>query len=92
MRLGCDKLFAHIVYTFMLFWMLILMNIMVENTMGKVEKNRPVLRELKIYHTEKKVELARIGRITEADRMLKDRGSAVTFPEIPAGKIAAKEQ
>jgi len=91
-RLGCDKLFPYIVYTFMLFWILILLNIMVENTLGKVDKNRETLGALKIAHTEKAVELAEIGRITRAESLLKEMGSDVTFPSEPATRIDAKEK
>lgn len=51
MRLGFDRFFLHIVYTFGLFWAMILMDMMIENTLSKVEKNKEILNELKIYHT-----------------------------------------
>ena len=92
MRLGCDKAFPHILYTFMLFWIAILMNIMVENTMSKVEKNKEILTDLKIYHTEKMVQLVSLDRITRTNKLLEDKGSAVTFPEKPATRIDAKEK
>lgn len=92
MRMGCDKVFMHIVYTFMLFWIMILMNIMVENTLSKVEKNKEVLTELQIYHTEKMVQLAGMGRITKTGKMLESKGSPVTFPQKPAARIDSEER
>lgn len=91
MRMGCDKVFAHIVYTFMLFWIMILLNIMVENTLSKVEKNKEVLTEMQIYHTEKMVQLAGMGRITKTGKILESKGSQVTFPQKPAARIDAEE-
>lgn len=35
MRIGADKYFPHIAYTFMLFWVMILMDMMIENTLVK---------------------------------------------------------
>ena len=87
MRLGCDRFFPHILYTFLQFWIGILLNIMVENTMSKVEKNT----DLKIYHTEKTVQMAGMRRITKTDKMLENKGSKVTFPTKPATRIDAKE-
>ena len=91
MRLGCDRFFPHILYTFLLFWIGILLNIMVENTMSKVEKNKEILTDLKIYHTEKTVQMAGMRRITKTDKMLENKGSNVTFPTKPATRIDAKE-
>lgn len=86
-----DK-FIHIVYTFILFWALILLSIMVENTLSKIEKNKEILTDLQIYHTEKMVQLVSIGRITRTEAMLKDKGSDVSFPQKPASRIDAKDE
>ena len=86
MRLGCDSFFPHILYTFLLFWIGILLNIMVGNTMSK-----EILTDLKIYHTEKTVQMAGMRRITKTDKMLENKGSNVTFPTKPATRIDAKE-
>ncbi|MCI5989893.1 MAG: hypothetical protein SOY98_03965 [Candidatus Cryptobacteroides sp.] len=92
MRIGADKYFPHIAYTFMLFWVMILMDMMIENTLGKVEKNREVLTSLKIYHSQKVVELVSIDRVTTVERLLKDKGSAVGLPEKPAYRLGVKEK
>ena len=68
-----------------------ILNIMVENTMSKVEKNKEILTDLKIYHTEKTVQMAGMRRITKTDKMLENKGSKVTFPTKPATRIDAKE-
>lgn len=92
MRLGCDRIFMHIAYTFMLFWAMILLDMMIENTLSKVEKNKDVLTDLKIYHTEKMIQLVSLDRITTMERLLKEKGSDVTLPEQPALKLDTKEK
>ena len=92
MRLGFDRFFLHIVYTFGLFWAMILMDMMIENTLSKVEKNKDILNELKIYHTEKTVQIVSMDRITTINRMLEDKGSQASFPEKPAMRIDTKNR
>ena len=91
MRLGCDKVFLQIVYTFMLFWVMIMLNILVENTLSKVERNNDILTELQIYHTEKMVQLASMGRITKTEELLDNKGSKVCLPKKPAFRIDSDE-
>lgn len=86
------KYFPHILYTFVVIWLTILFKIVVENTLSKVENNREKLEELKIYHTEKKLKLVSLDRLTHADEMLKERGSAVTIPDQPAATLDAREK
>lgn len=91
MRLGCDKVFLQIVYTFMLFWVMIMLNILVENTLSKVERNNDILTELQIYHTEKMVQLASMGRITKTEELLDNKGSKVCLQKKPAFRIDSDE-
>lgn len=92
LRLGFDRLFPHIVYTFVLFWIIILADIMMENTFSKVEKNRETLTTLKIRHSEKIVEMVSLNRISTISRLLKEKGSDVAIPQKPATRIDAKEK
>lgn len=92
MRLGFDRFFWHIAYTFMLFWLIILADIMMENTFSKVEKNKEILTALKIHHSQKVVEMVSLNRISTVNRLLKEKGSDVTIPEKPASVIDAKEK
>lgn len=92
MKLGCGKYFMHIVFVFILFWGMILFDIVVENRLYLLQKNKQTLSELQIYHTEKMVELARFGRITSTEKMLKERNSTVTYPTKPASRLDVKEK
>ncbi len=92
MKMGCGKYFMHIVFVFMLFWCMILFDVVVENRLYILKKNKETLSELQIYHTEKMVQLASFGRITKTERMLKERNSTVTYPTKPASRLDVKEK
>ena len=62
-------------------------------TLGKElfkEKNKETLTDLKIYHAQKTVELARLGRLTTVEGLLEQNGSDVTLPDKPADIIPRK--
>ncbi|MDD6253500.1 MAG: hypothetical protein ACI3ZO_03790 [Candidatus Cryptobacteroides sp.] len=92
MRMGVDRWFPHIAYTFMLFWVVLLVDIWVEGRLARLEKTREVLTSLQIYRSEKMVELVKFDRLGTVRKMLGERGSAVTVPEKPADRIPAKER
>ena len=87
LRLRIDKFFPHILWTFLLFWGMILSGMMVQKTLVKVEKNKSVLSEMEIYHAQKTVQIARLGRLSTVEQLLEDNGSDVTLPEKPADVI-----
>ena len=87
LRLRIDKFFPHILWTFLLFWGMILSGMMVQKTLVKVEKNKSVLSEMKIYHAQKTVQIARLGRLSTVEQLLEENGSDVTLPEKPADVI-----
>ena len=60
---------------------------MVQKTLVQVEKNKDVLSEMKIYHAQKTVQIARLGRLSTVERLLEENGSDVTLPEKPADVI-----
>ena len=78
------RYFIHIVYTFFLFAMIIWISLMIESTMNKVERNKAVLRELEIVHTQKTFEVVSLSRRTSVNNMLQQMGSKVTEPQHPA--------
>ena len=82
-----DRYFVHILWTALLFWGMILASMFVQKTLVRVEKNKKELTDLKIYHAQKTVELARLGRITTVERLLEENGSDVTLPDKPADII-----
>lgn len=87
LRLRVDKLFLHILYTFLLLWFSILLDIRVERTLVEVEDNKAVLNDLKIYHAHKTVQRVSLNRISTVQKMLEEKGSSVSMPEKPASII-----
>lgn len=84
LRLNVGRYFIHIAYTFLLFGLIIWISLMIETTMSKVEKNKAVLHELEIVHSQKVFEVVNISRRSSVERMLGEMGSKVTEAEKPA--------
>lgn len=84
MRLDIGKYFIHIVYTFLLFGLLIWFSLGVDSTLAKVEKNQAELKELHIQHSNLEFELRTLDRRAALEDMLKESGSKVTGPQKPA--------
>mgnify|MGYP004508466257 CR=1 FL=1 len=92
LKMKLDKYFVHIIFVFLLAWVTIILKILAENTFEKVESNKKTLKSMQIYHTEKMVEMARLGRMSKTGEMLKERGSVVAFPIKPADTIDSEER
>lgn len=86
-RMKVGNYFIHIIYTFFLFWISIYLSLKIEKTMTRVEENRKILEDVEIYHAQKTVELARLGRMSTIQRMLEADGSELGIPEKPAERI-----
>lgn len=84
LRLNVGRYFVHIAYTFFLFGMVIWLSLMIETTMSKVEKNKAVLKELEIVHSQKVYEVVNVSRRSSVEKMLSDMGSEVKEAEQPA--------
>ena len=84
LRLDVGRYFIHIVYTFFLFAMIIWISLMIESTMNKVERNKAILHELEIVHTQKTFEVVSLSRRSTVDEMLQKMGSKVSEPKNPA--------
>lgn len=84
LRLDVGRYFVHIVYTFFLFAMIIWISLMIEGTMNKVERNKAILRELEIVHTQKTFEVVSISKRSSVNGLLQQMGSKVTEPQAPA--------
>ena len=84
LRLNIGRYFIHIAYTFLLFGLIIWMSLMIETTMSKVEKNKAVLKELEIVHSQKVFELVNVSRRSSVEQMLGQLGSDVKEAEKPA--------
>ncbi len=84
LRLDVGRYFVHIVYTFFLFAMIIWISLMIEGTMNKVERNKAILRELEIVHTQKTFDVVSISKRSSVNELLQQMGSKVTEPQAPA--------
>ena len=84
LRLNIGRYFIHIAYTFLLFGLVIWFSLMIETTMSKVEKNKAVLKELEIVHSQKVFELVGVSRRSSVEQMLGQLGSNVEEAEKPA--------
>lgn len=87
MRARIERFFPHILYTFLLLFLAIIIGMKVEGTLLKVEANKKTINDLRITHAEKTIEEASLGRISKVDNMLQERGSDVTMPLKPATGI-----
>ena len=84
LRLNIGRYFIHIAYTFLLFGLVIWFSLMIETTMSKVEKNKAVLQELEIVHSQKVFEVVNVSRRSSVEEMLGELGSNVKEAEKPA--------
>ena len=84
-----DRLLPYILFLFVLGWINIFLNYMIEQTMVKVENNKVLLESYKIYHAQKTYEFVKMGRISTVEEMLEKAGSEVSSPEKPADTILA---
>ncbi|MCR5841885.1 MAG: hypothetical protein K6G86_07385 [Bacteroidales bacterium] len=87
LRLNVGRYFIHIAYTFLLFGLIIWFSLMIETTMSKVEKNKAVLKELEIVHSQKVFEVVNVSRRSSVQEMLERMGSQVTEPDKPAAVV-----
>ena len=87
LRLNIGRYFIHIAYTFLLFGLIIWMSLMIETTMSKVEKNKAVLKELEIVHSQKVFEVVNVSRRSSVEEMLGELGSKVKEAEKPATTV-----
>ena len=84
LRLNVGKYFIHILYVFFLAWMLILCNLLTENTLDKVEKNKAALHEKEIVLSDRTFELAAASRRSAVRQKLEEMGSNVQEPAVNA--------
>ena len=87
LRLNIGRYFVHIAYTFLLFGLVIWFSLMIETTMSKVEKNKAVLKELEIVHSQKVFELVGVSRRSSVEQMLGEMGSKVKEGLFFAGEV-----
>ena len=87
LKLGLDKLFPFILYTFFLAIVSIWLSIKAENTMQKVEANKKLIENLKIENLNKTCKIISLTKISSVEKMLEESDSDVKPPVKPAYKI-----
>lgn len=88
LRLGITRYFGKILYVFFLICLVIWISLMIDNTLGKVEKNKNIIRELQTTEVMKTFELERYRSRVFTGRMLQERSSELQESESPAIKIS----
>ncbi|MBQ7195242.1 MAG: hypothetical protein IJS07_06370 [Bacteroidales bacterium] len=83
-KLNIGKYFPQIIYTFVLFALIILFSLGVDATMVKVENNKEILHDLEVLHTQKSYELQQLNRRTRISSLLEELGSELAPPAKPA--------
>ncbi|MBO8444528.1 MAG: hypothetical protein IAC23_02380 [Bacteroidetes bacterium] len=86
-RMRFDRYFLHIIYLFFLAVMSIWGKLEIEETMARMEDNKKVLEDCKIYHAQKTYELVRLDRFSTVQDMLEKSGSRLAVPDRPADRI-----
>ena len=88
LSLNVNRYFIHVMYTFLLFGLIIWLSLMTESTMAKVEQAKAELKELEIENAELTYEAAKAERRTTVEARLTELGSKVGEPEKPATRLA----
>ena len=88
LRLNVGRYFVHVMYTCLLFGLIIWLSLMTESTMAKVEQAKAELKELEIENAELTYEAAKAERRTTVEARLTELGSKVGEPEKPATRLA----
>lgn len=85
--LRVDRLLPYILVLFVLGWVNIFLNYQIEQVMVKVENNKEILENYRIYHAQKTYQFVKIGRISTVEDMLEKGGSQIGAPQKPAETI-----
>lgn len=84
LKIGADRLFPYILYTFLLAVLSMWLSYKAEITMQKVERNKVRIENLKIDNVNKTCEIISLTRISTVESMLENAGSEVRAPQKPA--------
>lgn len=84
LRLNVGRYLIHIIYTFVLFTLVIWVSFMIDNTMVKVENNKKTLEDLKAANLQKTYEYVSLTRRSTVGRTLEMMGSEVKEATRPA--------
>lgn len=90
LRLRAHEFFLQILYTFILFALVIWISYKTEATMAEVERNKAVLQELEIGHSQRVFEVAELERRSVVKNNLAKLGSSVGEPTKPATTISKR--
>lgn len=86
-KLRVNDYWGQIAYAGFLLWLIIMLQLMTESSLARVESNRKVLSDMKIYVSETESRLVRSERIWNVRTELSRLGSEVDIPADPATRI-----
>jgi len=87
LRLNIGRYFIHILYTFLLFALIIWISLMIDGTLTKVEKNKATLEELEITCNQKTYEMVSLCRRSTVEQSLIRMGSELRDREKPVTEL-----
>ncbi|MCQ2170526.1 MAG: hypothetical protein MJY48_03080 [Bacteroidales bacterium] len=87
LRLGITRYFGKIIYVFVLICAVIWISLMIDNTLGQVEDNKKIIKELHTTEVMKTYELERYRSRSFTRKKLEEMGSELQDPENAAIKI-----
>lgn len=87
LRLGITRYFGKILYVFFLICAVIWVSLMIDNTLGRVEDNKKLIKELQTTAVMKTFELERHRSRSLTQKMLEKKGSVLREPDKPAARI-----
>ncbi len=87
LKIGADRLFPYILYTFFLAVLSIWLSYKAEITMQKAERNKATIENLKIDNVNKTCKIISLTRISTVESMLETAGSKVKAPQKPAYRL-----
>ncbi len=87
LRIKAHERILHILYLFLLAWIVIFINLKVDATLTRMQENKITLRNLEISKAQKEAELVNHHSASSTAERLKAMGSNVQEPVKPAARI-----
>lgn len=79
-----SKYFIHIIFVLSLLLLWTIFSLHIENTFAKEQRNKKILNDMEIAHSQKTVQLMQFNKLTKVLEDLKQENSKIGIPEKPA--------
>lgn len=87
LHLGVDRYLPQIVFAFIMATAYIGLNIVIDNSIMRVEKQKKVIKDLTSIHTDLKCKLTSLNSVCALETMLQENHSDLAIPQKQATKI-----